>query len=129
MLGVFGFILSVVQIAALERQELATMDWAETDNILYVGLVVVMTDRRRAACKQVCVRASVRPCVRACIVHRAQLSFSTTTGCCTAARRSREPPEACALRACVFPFVHPSRALARAYALLAFCMEHTITHT
>ena len=36
MLGVFGFVLSVAQIALLERQELASLDWLTTYNVLYV---------------------------------------------------------------------------------------------
>jgi hypothetical protein len=34
MLGAFGFVLSVAQIALLERQELATLDWLTTSNVL-----------------------------------------------------------------------------------------------
>jgi len=36
MLGVFGFLLSVIQIVLLESQELATMDWVQLDNMLYL---------------------------------------------------------------------------------------------
>lgn len=35
-LGLFGFIFSIVQIAALEHQELASQDWQTTENIGYL---------------------------------------------------------------------------------------------
>jgi solute carrier family 35 protein F1/2 len=44
MLGVFGFGISVVQIALFERQELGSLDWLDGDNAFYiVGFGVALT--------------------------------------------------------------------------------------
>ena len=43
LLGAWGFFFSIIQIAALERQEIASLDWATTDNLLYLaGFVVTL---------------------------------------------------------------------------------------
>lgn len=44
MLGLFGFAFSCVQVALLERQELESLDWLQTDNLLYLlGFAVSLT--------------------------------------------------------------------------------------